>query len=256
MNYSISVNALKDKVILVTGAGDGIGKQAALSFAKHGASVILLGRTLTKLKKTYNEIKLLGKTRIILFPLDMKEASKQNYLDIIKITKKKFGRLDGLLNNASVLGKLGPFLDITENIYDEVMKINVKSQLLLTQAALPLLYKSTDASIIFTSSSVGCKGRAFWGSYSISKFATEGMMQILADELSNTTIRVNAINPGRIRTKMRAKAFPLEDPELLKKPKNIMSLYLYLMSNQSKQINGQCIEAQSNKHFFNMIQES
>ncbi|GLT17945.1 YciK family oxidoreductase [Vibrio zhanjiangensis] len=247
MNYSVPSDALKDKVILVTGAGDGIGKQAALSYAQHGATVILLGRTVKKLEQTYDEIEAQGFPQPAIIPLDMKGASKQNYQDMADTIDSQFGRLDGVLHNASLLGVLSPFEQISEETYDDVMQVNVKAQFLMTQAVLPLLHKSEQASLIFTSSTVGHCGRAFWGTYSMSKFATEGMMQILADELSNSHIRVNAINPGGTRTGMRAKAYPAEDADLLKTPLDIMPLYLYLMSNESQSINGQCIDAQPKK---------
>ena len=247
MDYSISSDALKDKVILVTGAGDGIGKQAAISFAQHGATVILLGRTVKKLEQTYDEIEAAGYPQPAIIPLDMKGASKQNYIDMADTIGSQFGRLDGVLHNASQLGVLSPFDQIGEDTYDDIMQVNVKAQFLMTQAILPLLHKSDDASVIFTSSTVGHAGRAFWGTYAISKFATEGMMQILADELSDTHIRVNVINPGGTRTSMRAKAYPAEDAELLKTPLDIMPLYLHLMSNESKHVRGQCIDAQPKK---------
>ena len=247
MNYSVSSDALHDKVILVTGAGDGIGKQAALSYAQHGATVILLGRTVKKLEQTYDEIEAQGFPQPAIIPLDMKGASKQNYLDMADTIGSQFGRLDGVLHNASLLGVLSPFNQISEDTFDDVMQVNVKAQFLMTQAILPLLHKSTAASLIFTSSTVGHSGRAFWGTYSMSKFATEGMMQILADELSESHIRVNAINPGGTRTAMRAKAYPAEDTNLLKTPLEIMPLYLYLMSNQSQGVSGQCIDAQLKK---------
>ncbi|MFY2508196.1 YciK family oxidoreductase [Vibrio pectenicida] len=247
MNYSISPDALHNKVILVTGAGDGIGKQAALSYAQHGATVILLGRTVKKLEQTYDEIEAQGFPQPAIIPLDMKGASKQNYLDMADTIGSQFGRLDGVLHNASLLGVLSPFNQISEDTFDDVMQVNVKAQFLMTQAILPLLHKSTAASLIFTSSTVGHSGRAFWGTYSMSKFATEGMMQILADELSDSHIRVNAINPGGTRTAMRAKAYPAEDTDLLKTPLDIMPLYLYLMSNQSQEITGQCVDAQPKK---------
>ncbi|NUW66797.1 YciK family oxidoreductase [Vibrio coralliilyticus] len=247
MDYSVSSDALKDKVILVTGAGDGIGKQAAISFAQHGATVILLGRTVKKLEQTYDEIEAAGYPQPAIIPLDMKGASKQNYIDMADTIGSQFGRLDGVLHNASQLGVLSPFDQIGEDTYDDIMQVNVKAQFLMTQAILPLLHKSDDASVIFTSSTVGHAGRAFWGTYAISKFATEGMMQILADELGDTHIRVNAINPGGTRTSMRAKAYPAEDAELLKTPLDIMPLYLHLMSSESKDVRGQCIDAQPKK---------
>lgn len=244
MEYAVSSDALKGKVILVTGAGAGIGKQAALSYAQHGATVILLGRTVKKLEQTYDEIEAAGYPQAAIIPLDMKGASKQNYLDMADTIEGQFGRLDGVLHNAGLLGVISPFEQIGEDSYDDVMQVNVKAQFLMTQALLPLLHKSQDGRIVFTSSTVGHSGRAFWGTYAISKFATEGMMQVLADELSDTQIRVNAINPGATRTGMRAKAYPAEDVDSLKTPLDIMPLYLYLMAPEGQEVHGQCIDAQ------------
>ncbi|PSU33275.1 YciK family oxidoreductase [Photobacterium lutimaris] len=244
MDYQIAENSLKDRVILVTGAGDGIGRQAAISYAAHGATVILLGRTVAKLEAVYDEIESQGYPQPAIIPMDMMGATKQNYLDMVETIEGQFGRLDGVLHNASLLGVLSPFDQLGEDTFDDVMQVNVKAQFLLTQAIMPLVKKAEDGRIVFTSSTVGHQGRSFWGAYSISKFATEGMMQILADEMANTPVRVNAINPGGTRTGMRAKAFPAEDPSLLKTPEEIMPLYLYLMGPESKDVNGQCIDAQ------------
>ncbi|MDO6497216.1 YciK family oxidoreductase [Photobacterium sanguinicancri] len=244
MEYQIAADSLKDRVILVTGAGDGIGRQAALSYAAHGATVILLGRTVAKLEAVYDEIETLGYPQPAIIPLDLKGATKQNYIDMVETISDQFGRLDGVLHNAGLLGVLSPFDQLDEGSFDDVMQVNVKAQMLLTQAVLPLLKQADDARLVFTTSTVGHVGRAFWGSYAISKFATEGMMQVLADELSNTNVRVNAINPGGTRTGMRAQAFPAEDSSLLKTPLDIMPLYLFLMAPESKDVNGQCIDAQ------------
>ncbi|MBW3696569.1 YciK family oxidoreductase [Vibrio sp. T187] len=244
MEYSISPDALKDKVILVTGAGAGIGRQAALSFAERGATVILLGRNVKNLELIYDEIETAGYPQPAIIPLDLKGATKQNYLDMAETIEGQFGRLDGLLHNAGVLGTLSPFDQVEEDTFDDVMQINVKAQFLMTQALLPVLKKSEAGRVIFTSSTVGHSGRTFWGSYAISKFATEGMMQILADELSDTPIRVNAINPGATQTRMRAKAYPGEDANTLKTPLDIMPLYLHLMDPSMTETNGECIDAQ------------
>lgn len=141
MNYSVSTDALKEKVILVTGAGDGIGKQAAISFAAHGATVILLGRTVKKLEQTYDAIEAAGYPTPAIVPLDMKGATKQNYLDMVDTIEDQFGRLDGVLHNASLLGVLSPFDQIGEDSFDEVMQVNVKARFLMTQTLLPLLHK-------------------------------------------------------------------------------------------------------------------
>lgn len=247
MNYSVSSTALIGKTILVTGAGDGIGKVAAIEYAKLGATVILLGRTVSKLEATYDEIEKNGGPQPAIIPLDMKGATKQNYLDMADTINEQFGQLDGLLHNAGLLGTLTPFEQIEEAAFDDVMQVNVRAQFLMTQALLPLIKKSPDGRIVFTSSTVGHIGRAYWGTYAISKFATEGMMQVLADELSDTSIRVNAINPGATRTKMRASAYPAEDSNLLKTPQDIMPLYTYLMAPESKNVHGQCIDAQPKK---------
>ncbi|MEZ9510279.1 YciK family oxidoreductase [Vibrio breoganii] len=244
MDYAVATDALKDKIILVTGAGDGIGKQAALSYAQHGATVILLGRTVNKLEKTYDEIVNASYAEPAIVPLDMQGATKQHYIDMAETIEGQYGRLDGLLHNAGVLGMISPFDQIEEDTFDEVMQINVKAQFLMTQALLPLVRKAEFGRIVFTSSTVGHIGRALWGSYAISKFATEGMMQVLADELSNTNVRINAINPGATRTSMRAGAYPAEDSATLKTPQDIMPLYLYLMSEQSQEISGLCVDAQ------------
>ncbi|PXA70994.1 YciK family oxidoreductase [Vibrio sp. 11986-1-5] len=244
MNYSVAVDALQDKVILVTGASDGIGKQAAITYAAHGARVILLGRSEDKLQQTYDEIINAGYPQALAIPLDMQHASKNDYQALMRKIEQQCGQLDGLLHSAGLLGDISPFEAISEHTYDQVMQVNVKAQLLLTQAALPLIKRSPQGRVVFTSSTVGHSGRSGWASYSISKFATEGMMQILADELRDTPLRVNAINPGGTRTAMRAKAYPQEDANRLKTPQEIMPLYLYLMARESQHVHGQCIDAQ------------
>lgn len=244
MDFQASTDLLKNKTILVTGAGDGIGRQAALTYAKHGATVILLGKTVAKLEAVYDEIEAMGAPKPAIIPLDMKGATVENYKDMADTIEAQFGQLDGLLQNAGQLGALSPFQQIDEKSYDEVMQVNVKAQLFMTTALLPVLKKSPGASVIFTSSSVGRKGRAYWGVYAISKFATEGMMQTLADELENTQVRVNCINPGATKTAMRARAYPAENADKLATPADIMPLYLYLMADDSREENGKTFDAQ------------
>ncbi|PCS22906.1 YciK family oxidoreductase [Candidatus Enterovibrio escicola] len=244
MEYQVTTDALNGKVILVTGAGEGIGRQTALSYAQHGATVILLGRTVYKLKHVYDEIEATGGRKPTIIPLDLLRATRQHYLAMVNIIERQFNHIDGVLHNASLLGVLCPFDQIEEKSYDEIMEVNVKAPFMMTQALLPILHKSNDGRIVFTSSSVGHTGRAFWGTYAISKFATEGMMQVLADELRNTKVKVNAINPGGTRTKMRASAFPAENINNLRTPADIMPLYLYLMAPEGIAVNGQCIDAQ------------
>lgn len=243
-DYTITENSLANKTLLVVGAGDGIGREAALTYAKLGAVVILLGKTVEKLEKVYDEIIAQGSAEPAIIPLDLKGASKQHYHDMAATIASQFGCLDGVLMNASMLGELNPFTQIHEQIWDDVMQVNLKSQYLMAQALIPTLLLANKASIVFTSSGVGNKGRAFWGPYSISKFATEGMMQVIADEYEDSSLRCNAINPGATATKMRASAYPAEDQSSLKTPQEIMPLYVYLMSDESALVTGQVFKAQ------------
>ncbi|WP_133407407.1 YciK family oxidoreductase [Parashewanella tropica] len=244
LEYQAEQSSLSGKVILVTGAGDGIGRAAAIKYAEYGATVILLGRTVKKLEHVYDEIEQAGYPQPAIIPLDLKGATEQNYKDMADTIEEQFGKLDGLLHNASIVGALGPFEHIDIPTAEDIFKINVTSQIMVTKALLPVMRKSDSASIVFTSSGVGRKGRAYWGPYAISKFATEGMMQVLADECEGSVVRVNSINPGATRTEMRAKAYPGEDPLKLKTPEEIMPAYLYLMSEDSKDVNGQELNAQ------------
>ncbi|TDR06776.1 YciK family oxidoreductase [Marinomonas communis] len=245
LDYQAPNDLLKEKVILVTGAGDGIGKQAALSYAACGATVILLGRTTKKLEAVYDQIESLGYPQAAIVPLNLDTAAEHDYIELANTIETEFGRLDGILHNASILGDRTPLANFEPSTFEQVMRVNVTAAFLLNQALIPLLQKAPKASIIFTTSSVGRKAKAYWGAYAVSKFATEAMMQLLADELENiSNIRVNAINPGGTRTNMRAHAYPAEDPNTLKTPLDIMPLYLYLMGNDSADINGQSLDAQ------------
>lgn len=243
-NYQAPLGLLNNRTILITGAGDGIGAQAAKTFASFGATCILLGRTVAKLEAVYDEIVALQHPEPAIIPLDLKGATSTHYSDMARTIAEQFGQLDGLLHNASVLGHLAPFTDISASEWQEVMQINLNAAAFMTQALIPVLRKSDDASVVFTSSGVGRKGRSFWGTYAISKFATEGMMQVLADEYKNKSVRFNCINPGATRTTMRASAFPAENAETLKTPADIMPLYLYLMGPDSKEVNGQSLDCQ------------
>ena len=242
--FTYKPDALSNKVILVTGAGDGIGKQAALTYASLGATVILLGKTTKKLEDVYDAIVAKNYPEPAIIPLDLKGATQKNYVDMVNTIKSQLGRLDGVLLNASMLGELTPFTQIHEQIWSDVMQINVNAQYLLTQAVLPLLNEAEKSSLVFTTSSVGCKGRAYWGAYSVSKFATEGMMQVIADEYDESPVRTNAINPGATNTKMRSSAYPAEDKDKLVTPEDIMPLYVYLMSDESSHVNGEVLKAQ------------
>jgi len=241
-NYAPAPDLLAGKTILVTGAGDGIGRAAALSYAGHGATVVLLGRTVAKLESVYDEIESAGGPQAAIFPMDLAVAGDEQCAELATAMTDTFGVLDGLLHNASVLGERRPIESSTYAGWQEVMQVNVNAQFLLTRHLLPLLQAAPSASIVFTSSGVGRKGRAFWGAYAVSKFATEGFMQVLADELENTCeVRVNSLNPGATNTAMRRTAYPSETPTDNPAPADIMPAYLYLMGDDSKGVNGQAL---------------
>jgi NAD(P)-dependent dehydrogenase (short-subunit alcohol dehydrogenase family) len=243
-DYAITPQILANKTILVTGAGASIGRQAALTYAELGATVILLGRTLAKLEAVYDEILAKGYPEPAIVPLDLKGATKQNYIDLAATIDNQFDQLDGALLNASILGELTPFCQINQQIWQDVMQVNVNAQFLLAQALIPVLLKADHASLVFTSSGVGNKGKAYWGAYSVSKFATEGLMQVIADEYENSSLRTNVVNPGATNTDMRSVAYPAENKAEIALPKDIMPLYVYLMANDSKVVNGERINAQ------------
>jgi NAD(P)-dependent dehydrogenase (short-subunit alcohol dehydrogenase family) len=244
-DYSPAPDLLQGKVILVTGAGDGIGRAAAESYAAHGATVVLLGRTQAKLESVYDAIEAAGGAQPALFPLDLASATEADYAGLAEAMDSTFGHLDGLLHNASLLGERRPIANAGWTAWAEVMQVNVNAQFLLSKALLPLLEQAPRASIVFTSSGVGRRGRAYWGAYAVSKFATEGLMQVLADELENTSrIRVNSLNPGATNTAMRRSAYPAETPTTNPSPAALMPAYLYLMGDDSVGVTGQACNAQ------------
>ena len=244
-NYQAPADLLKDRIILVTGAGAGIGKAAALGFARLGATVILLGKTVEKLEQIYDQIEQAGGKQPAIIPLNLETASALEYRNIADTIEQEFGRLDGLLLNAAILGDIRPLEFFPTDTFEKVMKVNVNAQFLLVRHLMPLLRQSDQGSIIFTTSSVGRQGRANWGAYAISKFAVEGMMQTLADETRNTsTLKVNCINPGATRTAMRASAYPAEDPANICPPEDVLGLYFYLMGADSAGVTGQSLDAQ------------
>lgn len=239
-DFTPQSNSLANKIILVTGAGDGIGKIAAKTFAACGATVILAGRTLAKLEKVYDEIEAAGYSQPAIFPINLESAVEKDYDDMCNAMADTFGRLDGLLHNAAELGEHTPISNYAVNTWLRCMQVNVNAPFMMTQALLPLLEKSENASVLFTSSSVAFKGRAYWGAYAASKAAAENLMQTLADENDGVNkIRFNSYNPGGTRTRMRAKAYPAENPETLKTPEALMPAYVYLMSDESRDISGQ-----------------
>lgn len=244
MHYQPKQDLLQNRIILVTGASDGIGREAALTYARYGATVILLGRNEEKLRRVAQHIADEQHVQPQWVTLDLLTCTAEECRQVVDHIAAHYPRLDGVLHNAGLLGEICPMSEQDPQIWQDVMQVNVNATFMLTQALLPLLLKSDAGSLVFTSSSVGRQGRANWGAYATSKFATEGMMQVLADEYQNRSLRVNCINPGGTRTSMRASAFPTEDPQKLKTPADIMPLYLWLMGDDSRRKTGMTFDAQ------------
>ena len=241
MQYQAPADLLKDKIILITGAGDGIGKAAAKACASHGATVVLLGRTIHKLEQVYDEIIAAGSPEPAIYPLNLEGATPKDYDDLANTLDEQFGTLHGLLHNAAFLGANTPLQQYDAELWYKVMQVNLNAPFLLTQAVLPLMARSEDASIIFT---IDEKSTAYWGAYGISKAALISFMKILADEMdSDNRVKVNAINPGPVKTAMRMKAFPAADPNEMTQPDEIMGTYLYLMGKDNNET-GKIVDAQ------------
>ena len=237
---------LAGRVIAITGASDGIGRAVAIACAQHGAKIVLIGRNPRKLETVYNEIaRIESAAESTIAMLDLENALAADYDKLAAAVSERFGKLDGLLHNAGLIGTLSPIEHYDVPTWCRVMHVNVTAAFALTQVLLPVMRKSKDASIVFTSSSVGRKGRAYWGAYAVSKFAVEGLSQVLASELENvSSIRVNALNPGPARTKMRRAAYPAEDLETVATPESLTGPYLALLGPASHGITGGTFDCQ------------
>jgi NAD(P)-dependent dehydrogenase (short-subunit alcohol dehydrogenase family) len=242
--YQPAPDLLAGRVILVTGAAGGLGKTAAMTLAAHGATVVLLGRKVKPLERVYDAIEQAGGPQPAIYPLNLEGAAPQDYEELAARLGDSLGRLDGLLHNASQLGTLTPLRLYEPEVWARVMQVNVNAPYLLTRACLDLLMQADDASIVFSADRVGRQGRAYWGAYGVSKFAVEGMMQILADEHEGTSsVRVNSLDPGAVRTSGYLAAYPGLDPNTLPLPETVMPWYLWLLGPDSTGITGQALTA-------------
>jgi NAD(P)-dependent dehydrogenase (short-subunit alcohol dehydrogenase family) len=241
--YRPASDAFADRVILVTGATRGIGKAVATELVRHGATVILHGRNVKRLDALYHELCELGPEPAVA-ALDFERAQGDEYQHLTAQIEERYGRLDGLLHNAGILGDRSPIEHYDIGLWQRVVHVNLNAPFILTRCLLPMLKASASGSLVFTTSGVGNRGRAFWGAYSVSKFGTEGLAQILADELESSSVRVNLVNPGATRTEMRARAYPGEDPKKLVTPESVTPSYLYLLSPASAPLNGARIDCQ------------
>lgn len=244
-NHRAQPDELAGRVIAVTGASSGLGRAVALECARHGAELVLVGRSEAKLEAVHAEIAALGAAEASIGVLDLERAVAGDYDALAEAITARYGRLDGLLHNAGLLGTLSPIEHYDVPTWCRVLHVNVTAAFALTQVLLPALKQSADASIVFTSSSVGRRGRAYWGAYAVSKFALEGLAQVLADELEGTSaIRVNSLNPGRARTTMRRQAYPAEDFSTVPVPESLTGPYLALLGPAGRGITGRQFSAQ------------
>lgn len=236
--YAPAPDSFAGRVILVTGATAGIGRAVAKDLVKHGATVLLHGKNARLLDALYHELAALGPEPAVA-QLDLERAQGPEYQALTAEIEARYGRLDGLLHNAGILGDRSPIEHYDIGLWQRVLLVNLTAPFILTRCMLPLLRESADASVLFTTSGVGRRGRAYWGAYAVSKFGTEGFAEVLGDELESTQVRVNAINPGATRTRMRARAYPAEDPATLPAPEDVTLPYLFLLGPESRGISRQ-----------------
>ena len=237
--HTIKKDEFKDKIVLVTGANRGFGLAITMDLARVGATVIMLGRDLGSLEYAYDAVVDAGLTEPILYPLDLEGATPENYQELQDNILSQFGKLDGVVHNASILGAQMPIEQYDIKLWYSTLQINLSAPFMLTQFLIPALSKSNDARVIFMSSSVGREARAYWGAYSVSKFGIEGFAKTLSEELEKTHISVNTVNPGKMRTEMRRAAYPAEDSSKVPLPEEKSQAIVYLLSSLSPKINGE-----------------
>ena len=239
-----AADLLQYRIVLVTGAANGIGLAVSNAMAAHGASVILLDKDVHGLEHAYDDIVAAGNPEPALYPMDLQGAVPDDYLQLADTLQQEFGRLDGLVHNAAQLAALVPIANYDHELWLQTLQVNLHAPYLMTTACLDLLNASNDASVIFVSDEVGRKGKAYWGAYGVSKAGLEGFMQILADELENNrTIRVNSLDPGPVLTALRRIAYPGTSSADLRKPADVVNPFLYLCSAESKGLTGQQLSA-------------
>jgi NAD(P)-dependent dehydrogenase (short-subunit alcohol dehydrogenase family) len=214
----MSGSMLKDRVVLVTGAGGGLGSAVSKACAAEGATIILLGKTIPKLEKVYDAIAAAGGPQPAIYPLDLAGASEDDYRDLAATVEREFGALHGLVHCAAELGALGPVNDISGGLWQRLLHVNLTAPFLLTRELLPLISKSPGSTIVFVTDSVARIGKAYWGAYGAAKIALEGFGRILADELESRKVSVRVYSPGPMQSPLRRRAYPAENPTGLPSP--------------------------------------
>jgi len=234
---------LKDKNILVTGASRGIGRAIAIGLSKYGANIIMLAKNENRLDQIYDEIKSNSETNPLIIGCDLNTLDENRAQEIANVISKDYGRLDALVNNAAILEKMSSIENYDLRTWEKVLKTNLTSGFLLSKYTIPLMQLSSIPRIIFTSSSVAKKGKAYWGAYSVSKAGIKVLAEILNDELESiSNFKIFNFNPKATRTDMRSIAYPAEDPASLKKPNELIEYYLWMLSEKSSSFKDSYIE--------------
>lgn len=245
-DYQPSPDLLRDRIVLVTGAVEGIGRAVARAAARHGATVVLCAKEEDRLEAVYDEIEADGSPEPASLPLDLATADEQLCLGVATTLGDEFGRLDGLVHCASYVPFLSRIDDYDAKEWERVTRVNLTAPFLLTQACMPLLRAAEDASVVFTSDRVGRRGLAYWGAFAAAKFGIEGLTQVLAEETCDSTrIRVNSLDPGILRTAQRRQLYPGEDPNTLPTPEVAVPAYLWLLGTDGAGTTGQALSAQA-----------
>lgn len=242
--YRPGEDAFRDRVVLVTGAGDGIGRAVARALAAHGATVVLLGRTVKKLEAVYDAIVEAGHPEPAIYPMNLEGAAPKDHDELAITLDTEFGRLDGLLHNAAMLGALSPVEHHDPVLWARVLQVNLGAPFLLTRSCIRLLRAATDPAVVFNADT---QLGAYWGAYGVSKHGLVGFMRILAAELDTAEqpVRVNAVDPGPVRTDLRVRAYPAENADALPRPEDVVAPFLYLLGPEGRGVTGELLRTGS-----------
>ena len=238
--------SLKNNVILITGAGGGLGGTAALSLAQQGAHIILLDKNIAKLEVVYDAIVAAKAPTPIMYPFDLAGANENDYQELVDRIEEKYGALQGLLHSAVEFAAFTPIAQVTTKDWGHGLNVNLNAPFLLSRMLLPVLQKSEHAAIVFTSDSSAREAKAYMGSYGVAKIAMEGLAKIMAEELmAANKVRVNVLIPGPVDSPLRKRAYPAEDKAKLPDMATLAAAYVYLFGSASLGVTGQLVDART-----------